>query len=334
MDIKEEFKKLEAMPIEERAKCKLKHASNEWVIIPMLIGIICGILYATYSPEAELDYRTLQKVYGDNSIYNVISPFLGFILFSLGGIAIGFLFVRIREKHYEGYNKLILDAYRKVQDKTLALSKAQKEAMEQEIIKKYGDERMTITFGKFNSQKIIINEEKRLIRLCETDLQFDSILNFKVIDDAKEIFTPAKFETKTNTGSVIGRALIGGMLTGGIGAIIGGATAKKDTVQIEEGKSKTTHDYSIFVYLDRLEDSQLELKTGPDKSKTEKIASVLNYIVNKNEEKKNLSVDSESTKKNTESITEELSKLAKLKEQGMITESEFQSIKSKILKSD
>ena len=59
---------------------------------------------------------------------------------------------------------------------------------------------------------------------------FGEILSFDDIIDV-DIFENGSSLTKTNTGSVIGRAVVGSLINP-VGAIIGGITAKKKTVDI------------------------------------------------------------------------------------------------------
>ena len=58
------------------------------------------------------------------------------------------------------------------------------------------------------------------------------ILSLEVIEDGQTVShstTTSGGEIKTSSGSMLGRAVVGGVLLGGVGAIIGGATAKKTT---------------------------------------------------------------------------------------------------------
>lgn len=58
------------------------------------------------------------------------------------------------------------------------------------------------------------------------------ILSLEVIEDGQTVShstTTGGGEIKTSSGSMLGRAVVGGVLLGGVGAIIGGATARKTT---------------------------------------------------------------------------------------------------------
>jgi hypothetical protein len=58
------------------------------------------------------------------------------------------------------------------------------------------------------------------------------ILSLEVIEDGQTVShstTTGGGEIKTSSGSMLGRAVVGGVLLGGVGAIIGGSTARKTT---------------------------------------------------------------------------------------------------------
>ena len=64
--------------------------------------------------------------------------------------------------------------------------------------------------------------------------------------------TKKQFKTKTDTGSVIGRSLTGGLIAGPVGAVIGGTTASKTTEIVEKPQySMTVGQYYIMLYDDK-----------------------------------------------------------------------------------
>ena len=85
------------------------------------------------------------------------------------------------------------------------------------------------------------------------------------------------FVTKTKPGSVLGRAAVGGLLFGGVGAIVGGTTAKKTT----ENKSKLKKQY-IRLYLNNFENPTFDLNikcTTDGKRIAEQLFAALQFIV-------------------------------------------------------
>ena len=70
------------------------------------------------------------------------------------------------------------------------------------------------------------------------------ILSIEVVEDGHTVSqstTTGKTEEKTSNASMLGRAVVGGILLGGAGAVIGGATAKK-TGNTAETTNTTTKD--------------------------------------------------------------------------------------------
>lgn len=226
MNIQEEVQKIKCLPIEEQAKQKIKEDRNGWWFV--LLGFIVGLLYAICCPD-----------YGPT-----LSKGGGFFLFNSIGIIYAVKKNRIVDSEY---NKIVLAAKDEMKRRREEKSALEKKQRDEHIEALYGKDRTTIDLSnKYYTKQLIVSEEKELIRICEKDLTFSDILNFKVTDDSKDIYTPAKYETKTDTGSMLGRAVVGGILTGGVGAVIGGATAKKQTIQTSKQVHRISHDYRIY----------------------------------------------------------------------------------------
>ena len=80
------------------------------------------------------------------------------------------------------------------------------------------------------------------------------------------------------------RAVVGGMLLGNAGAIIGGSTAKKNTI-IENGKETTihnrevTHNYTIVVTVSDIKNPNIRIKVGNDTRLKDDILSLFKVIL-------------------------------------------------------
>ena len=79
-----------------------------------------------------------------------------------------------------------------------------------------------------------------------------------------------------------GRALVGGVLLGGAGAMVGAVTANKDTKINTTTSQTTTHDYIIYLSIDDMINPQRILKFGTDAESANKAAGVFNIIINRN----------------------------------------------------
>ena len=117
-------------------------------------------------------------------------------------------------------------------------------------------------------------------------IDFSSILSYSIKDDTETLYTEtsSKSETKTNTGSMIGRSLAGAAIAGGAGAIIGGASAKKYTTSFTSGGSSTTsHDYTLYLNINSLTRSSVKIKFGKIADSLFDFSSLLNVIIKRNE---------------------------------------------------
>src|SRR5690554_4944741 len=182
-----------------------------------------------------------------------------------------------------------------------------------------------------NSKQIAIKEEEGSIK----KYSYNDILGCEIIEDG---------ETTYRKSSTIGRAIVGGFIAGGAGAVIGGLSGKE-----KENKELKTLDFKI-VFKDtnkpsfkiRFFDAWEE--TANTKSSIKLSDSVYGHIFQKSLDKLTewkdiieIIIDNVDSKKkdssvNTSSITDELTKLYELKEKGILTDEEFEQQKKKILK--
>lgn len=138
----------------------------------------------------------------------------------------------------------------------------------------YGEEAIII------GTDLIISKEKQCIRLYDTDYKFEDILGCSLIDDAtNKTITTSIGNTKTSTGSMVGRAVVGGILTGGLGAVAGATTAKKNISIDSASKTVTTHQYTIYVNINSLENPTIIIRVGKDSQMAHKIVHILNIII-------------------------------------------------------
>ena len=120
------------------------------------------------------------------------------------------------------------------------------------------------------------------------EYSFSDILNCTAEDDYKVIKGKTEYtsQTKAKNGSTVGRAIVGGVLAGGAGAIIGGATAKKETKTIAHQKDDIIiHNYTIVVNVNSLTNPIVTIPLKSDKAKMNEIVGVLNVIINNNRAK-------------------------------------------------
>ena len=110
-------------------------------------------------------------------------------------------------------------------------------------------------FGSHNSRrKVGVAFDFDALSICVSEISssdakimifpVSEILSIEVVEDGHTVSqstTTGKTEEKTSNASMLGRAVVGGILLGGVGAVIGGATAKK-TGSTAETTNTTTKD--------------------------------------------------------------------------------------------
>lgn len=175
---------------------------------------------------------------------------------------------------------------------------------------------------------VLVDDTLLEIQLNYKKYPFSKLLSFKVNDDVTTIQSPASYETKKSTSSMLGRALVGGLLTGGWGALVGAATAKSKTVQTQSSTSSSKHHYTIIINIDDTSSPIEMLDLADNHQKVEEISCILNRILEKN---KKTSIPTLAVANN--SIADELKKLADLKKEGILTDEEFNQQKAKLLNS-
>lgn len=128
--------------------------------------------------------------------------------------------------------------------------------------------------------KIILSEEKSIIVIANIEYKFQDIIEAAIYDNSTMI---QSITVSTDIKNMIGRAVIGGVLAGGVGAIIGGNSAKKSLTTNQEA-SGIKHDYYIYITIDNLSDPIVKIHIGQDELKLNEIYSILKIIIKRNQE--------------------------------------------------
>ena len=148
------------------------------------------------------------------------------------------------------------------------------------------------------SQSRIYQKAKRFIIVTDNKLYvipFGKIIGYE-LNNLNQKGTPLHSATtttiKTDTGDMIKRAVIGGIVAGGVGAIIGGTTAKKYQEQSEAQKLSdmmgryiaSIPNYELTIQVDDIYSPTIKIPFESDKRNAEEFSAILNVIIKRNAE--------------------------------------------------
>ena len=190
------------------------------------------------------------------------------------------------------------------------------------------------TFKKIVSRNstfiLSFNEEDKKLLISKKDaidtINYEDIIGVELIQD--NIITSSK-----STSNIVGRAIVGGVLLGGVGALIGGVTGKDKQKESASYIGLNIHTKNITIELcvfdslnefasKKIKKGQLlwsEYETGRKQAK--EIERLLTVIVDKNTPVKTPQL----------STADDLSKLGTLLKDGLLTQEEFEQEKAKML---
>lgn len=132
---------------------------------------------------------------------------------------------------------------------------------------------------QFNiNNELIVFDKARKLWLCGQEISIDDINSFVIDDESVIQKGQITAVTSTNTGSMAGRSIAGALLGGEAGAIIGGATAKKETVFKQEN-DEIIHNYALVVNIRDINNPMLLIKIGRNKNKAMEINALMQVIM-------------------------------------------------------
>lgn len=152
---------------------------------------------------------------------------------------------------------------------------------------------------------------------------------------SSEIHENGQTVTKSVRSSQIGRAVVGGLLAGGVGAVIGGLSGNKidkskitqlDLRLVVNDPSEPVHDVR-FLTMESAKDSILYKTAAEDARQWQARMDVLIKRAERDAEKSNKSKFAR-----VAGVADELQKLAALKASGVLSEEEFRVQKAKLLR--
>lgn len=206
---------------------------------------------------------------------------LGLLLFSISAIATES--DKEKEAEREKRRKEAIER----REKELEEKKQVYELKKGEQTARLGEADKVIPIEEYDIDKeIAIFGQAGKIVLLGNEFYFSDILSCTAEDDYKVIKGQTEYtsQTKASNGSTVGRAIVGGVLAGGAGAIIGGSTAEKETTTLVHQKDDTIiHRYAVIVNVNSLSNPIITIPLGADKAKLNEIVGLLNVIIKKGE---------------------------------------------------
>lgn len=218
--------------------------------------------------------------------------------------------------------------------------KTQQEELDS-IINNTNDFSASFTIRNKNCQYLISvddNRRKILYAIVNEDIKhifdFENVISVEILEDSNTTYS------KSST-RAIGGGLLGGIIGGGVGAIVGGLSgSSKGKKKIKEIQVKILlRNYSIpAIYIDCLKSNGVDwdsdsfiCKNAIEEAKqiVDKLSVIIDLIDREAKSTQNNSIKNSTTPK--VSIADELEKIYHLKEKGIISEDEYEKLKTKLL---
>lgn len=203
----------------------------------------------------------------------------------------------------------------------------QANSVKENFIKKYGPIGSVVELNGDLTSSVITFPSSRTLFFSGKKVPFDSLISAEIKDDSysRNVGTSEAI-TRTNTGSVVGRAIVGSLIAGPAGAIIGGATGKKETTIIDNTREEVYHSYRVIITTDYQPIPKLYIHC-PSSYKAQQIKTIVDDIISSNRK----AIETATPTQAPLSIADEIEKYAKLLEKGLVTEDEFKAMKNKLL---
>ena len=157
------------------------------------------------------------------------------------------------------------------------------EEYKKQLIDKFGPITRIISNNLYNLDfikhydDIFVFEKPKKIIIDKKELDFCDILSCSLYDENRKDVPPTQV-TRTNTGSMLGRAAVGGLTLGVAGAVVGAITAKTESTS-STANSNYIASYVVKVGVKSIEKPTMTLKYGSDKSKAEEVYALMQAII-------------------------------------------------------
>lgn len=171
---------------------------------------------------------------------------------------------------------------------------------------------------------VLIDEHNKKIAICNTKpretieiIDFSKIIECQLLEDSNIIQKGG-----------IGRAVVGGVIAGGVGAIVGATTRQSKNIVNDLQIRILTNDINNSFYIIHIIDTETKKDSLIFKHSMEfanNVYSTIIAIIKLNDNSNNIGITT------NEDFEQQIEKLSNLKEKGIITQEEFDKSKKKIL---
>lgn len=290
--IKEETEALKKLSPAERNKLSRKRIFYPYlfVVASLLLGwtyIACAPMRYTISQEAFDNLQGADLLADNFSIYSIFPPVIGFIVIVAIGCFACYWKANPFYKAWSEYNTLIARSYT---DMLMEQADAQKKLYEEkkqavqskcdELVVKYGEcDQHIIVGNELNiDEHILVFGKSKKIKLLDKEVGFSDILGVQLSDSPTVIKGQIHSVTKTSGSSMVKRAVVGDVLLGGAGAVIGGATAKKNTTTTQD-PDVVKHDYTVIVNIRDIKSPIVRVNVGGNGKLANDLVALFNVII-------------------------------------------------------
>lgn len=130
------------------------------------------------------------------------------------------------------------------------------------------------------NDSIMVYENKQIVRILGKNYMFKDILSCTLTDDPYVKKGQLTAETRTKTGSLVTRAVVGDVIAGPVGSIIGGGSAKKNTTFHQEDDT-TIHHYMVIININSISKPVIRLGSYRSERIPNEIVGLMNVIINR-----------------------------------------------------
>ena len=257
-----------------------------------LAGVLSIILDCVFY---EYEYETVSALYGvkylgwgDGELSLVVSILEIIVI----GITLFVYLLKLSSVKQECLDKKQeIDEKEKNQKEKQAKKEKHYDKVLRELKELYGKEDRVLCIDELIPEtSVIAFSSSKTLYVQGQILTFGEIIGYSLLDDSQQITTTSGTnisKTNANASSVVGRALVGGLIGGSTGAIIGGATASSTTTSQLNSTSRTKicHDYSVKIQIADITNPTLTVECGSNETFAYDLIALINAIMALNVEK-------------------------------------------------